>query len=95
MPEEATIGKRRKIYHRKKSSNGGRMKVCSRCNIVWRAFFRPTVFLPVYTLLYALYVYEGNRILSFINSSVFLIPVFIGPYKSGDVMYMKSQVQNW
>lgn len=68
--------------------------VCNMCNMVRCAFFRPTVFLHVYTLLYTLYVYEGDGIPSFINNSVFLIPVFRGPDKSGDMMYMKSQVQN-
>lgn len=64
------------------------------CNVVWCAFVRPAVFLHVYTLLYTLCVYERDGIPSFINDSVFLIPVFRGPDKSGDMMYMKSQVQN-
>lgn len=53
MPEEALVGKRRKMCCRRKSSDRGRLKelACGTCNTVCCALFRPIVFLPIYTIL--------------------------------------------
>lgn len=54
MPEEALVGKRRKICCRRKSSDRGRLKelACGMCNTICCALFRPILYPYLYILHY-------------------------------------------